>query len=237
MQVAKRWYVAVFLLSAAFLLSGCVKFNTRIEIRPDGSGQWAIGFGISQELRSLANLGREEFNLEKYLKDQGIQGMKVHEWREGGYAWQAVTWPFQNIEELNSTAAVLGLFESFELKRYPRVLNDRFELRAVLKSLDKIMASSEQNNSSLLKYNPWLDAQIQIIMPGRVIETNGAFVENQSNIVSWKLLTEQDVAIEVISESSNLTKAIPLVLLVGFLAGGVAAYRVIRKRNAISANV
>jgi hypothetical protein len=117
------------------------------------------------------------------------------------------------------------------------VLNDRFELRAVLKSLDKIMASSEQNNSSLLEYNLWLDAQIQIIMPGRVIETNGAFVENQSNIVSWKLLTKQDVAIEVISESSNLTKAIPLVLLVGFLAGGVVAYRVIRKRNAISANV
>lgn len=172
MKVVKRWYVAAFLLGAALLLSGCVKFNTRIEIRPNGSGQWVIGYGVSQELRSLASLGGEELNLAKYLEDQEIRGIKVHEWREGGYVWQAVTWPFQNIEELNSSAVVLGLFDSFELKHYPGVLNDRFELRAVLKPLDKIVGSLEQNSSLLLEYSSWLDTQVQIIMPGKVIETN-----------------------------------------------------------------
>ena len=45
-----RWPI-VFIFGAVLLLSGCFKINTQIEVRPDGSGQWLIGWAMSRDLR------------------------------------------------------------------------------------------------------------------------------------------------------------------------------------------
>ena len=48
-------------------------------------------------------------------------------------------------------------------------------------------------------------------------------------MVVWRPLAKQDATLEMISESSNPTGVLLLILFVGIVAGGVAAYRVLGK--------
>ena len=238
--VFKRWPI-VFLFGAALLLSGCFKVNARIEVRSDGSGQWLIGWAMSRDLRrwSSSSEGGQLNTAELLKRFQGedihltAQDLKVREWTEGEFIWQEVILPFRNPEELNALAMRSELFESFELKRQPGVVRDRFELRAVLKSIEKItQPAASQRSTSMLTLDPslWFEMQVQVTMPGEVIQTNGSFLKEQPNAVIWRPLAKQDMALEMISESSNPTGILLLILFVGIVAGGgVAAYRVLGK--------
>jgi len=238
--VFKRWPI-VFLLGAALLLSGCFKVNARIEVRPDGSGQWLIGWAMNQDLRRWSSSSEgsqlDTAELLKRFQGEGIsltaQDLKVREWTEGEFVWQEVSLPFRNPEELNTLAMRSELFESFELKRQPGVVRDRFELRAALKSIEKITqpAASQQSNS-MFTFDPslWFEMQVQVTMPGEVVQTNGSFLKDQPNVVVWRPLAKQDATLEMISESSNPTGVVLLILFVGIVAGGgVAVYRVLGK--------
>jgi len=238
--VFKRWPI-VFLLGAALLLSGCFKVNARIEVRPDGSGQWLIGWAMNQDLRRWSSSSEgsqlDTAELLKRFQGEGIsltaQDLKVREWTEGDFVWQEVSLPFRNPEELNTLAMRSELFESFELKRQPGVVRDRFELRAALKSIEKITqpAASQQSNS-MFTFDPslWFEMQVQVTMPGEVVQTNGSFLKDQPNVVVWRPLAKQDATLEMISESSNPTGVVLLILFVGIVAGGgVAVYRVLGK--------
>ena len=241
MKVTFRCWPIMFLFGAALLLSGCFKINAKIEVRADGSGQWLIGWAMSQDLYRLANSsGGNQLNTAELLKRfQGedihltAQDLKVREWTEGEFIWQEVILPFRNPEELNALAMRSELFESFELKRQPGVVRDRFELRAVLKSIKKMtQPAASQQSSSMFTLDPslWFEMQVQVIMPGEVVQTNGSFLKEQPNVVIWRPLAEQDMALEMISESSNPTGVLLLILFVGIVAGGgVAAYRVLGK--------
>jgi len=235
-----RWPI-VFIFGAVLLLSGCFKVNTQIEVRPDGSGQWLIGWAMSRDLRRWSSSSEgSQINTAELLKrfqGEGIsltaQDLKVREWTEGEFVWQEVILPFRNPEELNALAMRSELFESFELKRQPGVVRDRFELRAVLKSIEKItQPAASQRSTSMLTLDPslWFEMQVQVTMPGEVIQTNGSFLKEQPNAVIWRPLAKQDMALEMISESSNPTGVLLLILFVGIVAGGgVAAYRVLGK--------
>ena len=63
-----RWPI-VFMFGAVLLLSGCFKVNTQIEVRPDGSGQWLIGWAMSQDLRRWASSSEgSQINTAELLK-------------------------------------------------------------------------------------------------------------------------------------------------------------------------
>lgn len=207
-EVLKAILVAAL---ASLILSGCVKARVEVEVARDGSGTMSIALGMTQEALSLAGedgQGLMETLSQEVSREDNGEEVTVRRWTEGNYEWVGTTTSFDDLEELNSRLAEVEGFERLSVTRQRGVVRDLYVLDG---EIDPLMAGEEAPEDLFLDPSGMFELQMAVSLPGDVLETNGAFL-NESDKMVWTLGTYEPITIRAVSRAWNWTR-------VGLLAG------------------
>jgi hypothetical protein len=203
----------LFMLS--FGLSGCIKGNIAVDIKPNGSGIVSISFGMTQQAKALiSSQGTNPLqDIEQSMSDGSGStptDVKVTKWMEGDYEWTKAEKEFKNLDEINKVILNRSLFNHFSLTRKRGIFQDEFILDAELDALNTDIPSDDSG----IDPSAFIEMSFSTRLPGKITETNGFVDANDPNLVVWNVEGYQTVSVKARSVTWNWLN------IFGILVGG-----------------
>lgn len=234
-HLLKRIVIFTTLTTCAFSLSACFKVRITINVNPDESGMMGFAFGMTSQAKALVASQSDSDpmqTLSKNLSDNpdNPQEVKITRWTEGEYEWIQGEVAFEDLNELNERMSRVDFFESFSITRQTSFLKNKFILTASLGPL------SESTSSSDIDPSAFIEVQMFVHLPGKIIETNGIFDGEESSNLVWTVNNKQTTTMKATSESWNSLNIVVIGVVVGVIILGVICIMfliifVYRRRN------
>ncbi|MDI6892013.1 MAG: DUF3153 domain-containing protein [Actinomycetota bacterium] len=179
---------AVFLLITILVLPGCVALAIDTEINPDGSGIRKMDVAIEEtldELLKTAAIQQGEPTFEEQMKKNAPKGSKFDTYAEEGKVHYAVSFKFENVEQLKklSEATSKGT-QGFKTSGIRLTKRDRI-LFAVYDFSEKIPASTAKVSPEQEKLAKAISLTYKLTLPGRIIKSNADKIEENS--ATWRI--------------------------------------------------
>lgn len=177
-------------------LSGCIRYNEKMKLNSDGSGELTFAIGISEEILNMGGGqgGFDEFNENKikedYSKKDGVKYVGGKTFSKDGNKWIEVTLQFDSVEKLAAASAdssKKGMIGKITLQEDPNG-NWLFTRNISEKKEGEQPDSSDAANQNMMntmfaQYN-W---EYELTLPSKIISSN-ALPENinqGANTVKW----------------------------------------------------
>lgn len=178
-----KW-VLCFLPLLFVAQTGCAKVRLVINVNSDGSGTLGMATGLNQQARALVGEQDITDQLNQQIVDEEIkENISIHRWSEGDYEWTELTSSFTDLNSLNEQMMSNELFEQFAVTRQRRLLQDRFIMEARMAALNNDVPSTDE---LFLDPSAILEMQIQLRLPGKIIETNGIYNPKENTLI-WSM--------------------------------------------------
>lgn len=219
------------ILTAMFILSGCLDYKEKMKLNSDLSGEIQFSIGISEQLFNLGSNSPEmkDFNEEKlkenYSKKEGIRFISSRSYSEAGNRWIEVKIAFEDIEHLMSATedstqkgmtGQISLIEkdNGEIVFTRNIFGNESEKDTTADDLSKGMMNMMFGNLS------W---KYELIVPGEIISSNADSIVQSTNTVYWSFplssLSERKLmsVTFVNTKSSELIKYLAaIIIFIGF---------------------
>jgi hypothetical protein len=210
----------VLAILAALVLTGCIKARLEVEVTRDGSGTMSIALGMTEQVLSLAGTDGEglmQMLSQEVSDDAGTEDATVRRWTEGNYEWVAATTTFVDLEDLNSRLADIEGFEGLSLTRKRGLIRDHYVLDG---EIDPLVAGEEATEDLLLDPSGMFEFQMRAKLPGDVVETNGVFLGDSTQML-WTLGNYEPLSVHAVSRTWNWTRITLVVIGAGLAAGAL----------------
>jgi len=212
-------------------LSGCVKGQASIVVEPDGSGAIGLALGMTSQARAMLSTSGEDPLNEMSAAMQGSsegEEVSVRQWTEGEYEWTEATRRFEDPDELNELMNETEFFDDFTLSRVAGFPKNRFVLDGTLQS------DTMESPSADVDFDPsgFFQFDLTVTLPGEITETNGIYVGDAANKVSWPLLAGGTRVVRATSEVWNWPILIAAGLCLLITSSGAAGLALARMRGA-----
>jgi hypothetical protein len=201
--------ISAVLLSLA--LSGCITAESSIVVQADGSGTLTATMNVP--IHFVADLTEQGIDAIKILRQSvldevGYETLFDH-WTEEDNEWVKFTRSFNNLNELNEIVRTQSFVDSFSFQRKRGFLKDLYSVDAQF-TFDAsnnpfFNEMSAVESDSLEDINEYIDLQLLIQLPGKIVNTNG-------DIDHWNMLSIALTVILGIVGIGLLTAIVVLIL-------------------------
>jgi hypothetical protein len=164
----------------------------------------SVAIGMTRQILSLVGTDGEEMTRmlrQEVSGDDDAQYVTVRRWTEGNYEWVAAAAPFDDLEDLNARMAQVEGFKGLSLTRERGLIRDRYVLDGEIAPL---MASEEGPIDLLLDPSGMLQFQMVVGLPGDVLRTNGAFVDESRML--WTMGSYEPLRVHAVSQAWNWSR-------------------------------
>jgi hypothetical protein len=204
---------SIILLCLLLLSSGCIKAQIVLDVHENGMSDVAFALGVTSQAKALMSTqGSNPNQLLNTAFSSGESAVSTRQWTEGDYEWTEGKVSSISLEELNKRMNIIkDMVQSFSLVKESGLLKNRFVLDLVLQPF----LSNNENSGSDLLFDPsgMFEFRILARMPGKVIETNGVYDQDQAALL-WMADNHAPVTIHAVSEVWNWVN-------IGIFGGGV----------------
>ncbi|MFH1196907.1 MAG: hypothetical protein V1720_14505 [bacterium] len=176
-------------------LSGCIRYNEKMKLNSDGSGELTFAIGISEEILNMGGgqNGFDEFDENKikedYTKKDGVKYVSGKTFSKDGNKWIEVTLQFDSVEKLaaaSQDSSKKGMIGVISLKEengnwvFTRSISEDKDTGQT-DSADA--ANQNMMNMMFAQYN-W---EYELTLPSKIISTNAVAenVNHSTNTVKW----------------------------------------------------
>ena len=221
----KLKYLGVALLFA-FLCTGCVKFNTNMDIKANKSMDFTMIYALDSTYFGNKQVVSKEN--QKELKDKGY---KVEEYSKDKMKGFKITKTFKSIDKISSDKNVnyslSGLTEGKNKNDYVfKVKKGLFKNHYTAK-FDFNMGDSSASNGStdMSRYLSSMDLSYNVTLPYKAIKNNATKVNKDKTKLSWDLTKNTKDKIEFEFELYNRETIIACVaIVILIIVGGIVAF-------------
>ncbi len=216
-----RWLARLAPLAAlALVLSGCLKLDMDLELRPDDTVDGAVVFAVDKDLASLTDGSLEDLVQEAPLPSDA-EGVRVEDYEDEEFVGQR--WVFDGIP--------IGVFVAQDPEGLSIVREgDTFRVSGTL----DLAGPTGPTGFDPSAFFSSAEIRIAITFPGEVLSSNGRV---EGNTVVWEPRFGERLEIEAVgsaipSQRGLSTSAIVAIALAGVaLLAAVAALVVLRARR------
>jgi hypothetical protein len=235
----KRMMLHLVLLLVILSLSGCIHTRVTIDINPDGSGDFSVLLGMTQEARAMMSgdlwdMGDAVDPFDGFAAQFG-EGYSNERWIEGEYEYIEVATTFSDLEELQSKLTSVDFFETFNLSRKTGLFRNTYVLDAELRSwTDAASTSGSTEIEPEIDPSTFITGEVVIHLPGRIIERNGALTEDGG--ILWTVASDHRVNMQATSVVWNWLNigVIGIICAAVILGEGILVLLFTRKHHASS---
>ena len=230
----------LFFACITALLTSCVKMQAVVDVRANGAGTLGIALGLTQQAKSLLSTQGQD-PLSQLAQRLGLSpsiplgnDVSVSRWTDGDYDWTKLEKGFKDLDELNAAVGQTGLFQRFSITEDKELLRNQFTLDAQMSPLAALGGQALSPNA-LGDPSKYIEAQVAVGLPGRIIQTNGVVSPGDPSHMVWTIQGDQPITLTAVSESWNwliillICGAFLVVILI--VAFGVTAF-LARRRSA-----
>ena len=183
------------IVAAGMLLTGCVKMRIGLDVAADESAVASISLGMTDQAKTFLKQQGDETNLLELLGmgDQLTDAVEKQTWTDGEYEWEQIS---TEIPSLQMLGLVLGpasgnseMFSRFEVERRPGPTKDIFtvNIEAMPWGEDMREDLSGEDNPFDLDPTEFVEMQVAIRLPGKLLETNAVSSTVDTNEMLWTL--------------------------------------------------
>lgn len=179
-KLVKKLAAFVLIFAVIFSLAGCIRYEARAKVNPDGTVDFALTYAISTELGDEMSS-----SIQDAQKEMASQGWDLEEYKQDKYNGFIATKKKIAIEDLEDELARSG-FEGITIDEVDDGIY-RFEWDT--KSLSSDAQSSGVTADYLTQYGGYMKFSMEF--PGVPIETNGSSSDG-GKTVEWDLFNTNE---------------------------------------------
>lgn len=214
----KRIKIVLALVASLFLMTGCVKYNTTMEVKKDKSMDFTIIYAM--DTSSLGDLQEDDSSNETLTAEQKAEfekkGYKIEEYSEGNYKGVKLVYSVKNIDDVskegdfNLTLSDMIKEDSdkntfFAIKK--DFLKNTYKANYNFEVVDKNDEDYDPSYDATYKQMlPSMDLKFVVTLPDKAKSNNATSVN--SNTYTWELNKDLSTNINFEFEMYNMTNII-----------------------------
>ncbi|HWR65235.1 MAG TPA: hypothetical protein VN364_03875, partial [Bellilinea sp.] len=192
-------------IALAILLTGCVKAEVLVDLRPNGSGTLSMSIGLTSEAKSMLSSQGSDIDtiFDGLISDDSSKDqIQVEKWVDGEYEWAKAGRDFENVEQITQLLDDNTMFTQFSLTQKKGFFQNQYTLNAEFAPLS---ADTSGSDASAFGMDAAAFIELRFItrMPGKIIESNGYPDKDNPNLISWTAKGGQPVSIKAESAATN----------------------------------
>lgn len=258
----KKFFKIIGCFAVIVLTTGCVKFNSTMDIKKDKSMDFSIIYAIDTSV-----FGNEDILDEENKKDLTDSGYKVEKYKDGNMSGYTLSLSISNIDLVSDDKSVEYslsniLEDSKEDKKIFQVkkglIKNTYTANFKFDSSDSDLSNDTGSDSTSDDLDSWdiegdsdtnwdnfissttssMDLSFTVNLPYRALSNNATQVSDDSKNLIWSLSNEETENIQFVFELYNYTNLIMIGVIILLIVAGILYLIVFRKKkNTNSTNI
>ena len=183
----------------AFILTGCVRYNTTVEVKRSKKVNFTIIYAFDMEMLKSMGEGADTSDMtidDEEKKEFADKGFKVSEYKDGNYEGVKLTKSWKNIDDISGdTDVTYSLEEDLEGEgnkdaKMFKVEKGFFKNKYTL----KMDASSEElNGEGMEQMGSMMDLKFTLKLPKKAVSNNATTVNKGGKELVWDLTKAKSI--------------------------------------------
>lgn len=206
----------IVLVILTLLLTGCVKAEVLVDLKPNGSGTLSMSIGLTSEAKSMLSSQGSDIDtiFDGLISDESSQDkIQVEKWADGEYEWAKAGRDFENVEQITQLLDDNTMFNQFSVTQEKSFFQTKYLVDAEFAPLSADTSGSDASSFGM-DAAAFIELRFMMRMPGKILETNGYPDKDNPNLISWTAKGDQPVSITATATAMNWTN-------IGLLLGGI----------------